>query len=270
MPGELPLGQPTSYRDDYDPRLLHPIARAESRAALGFPADLPFGGEDLWNAWDLTWLAPGGQPGAAAAVIRVPASSRNIIESKSMKLYLNSMSMTTFDDESALKQRIAEDLSQAAGGAVNVVIENSQSPAHSIAALEGRNLDLLPVSCSTYQPDADLLSTGADTIVDETLYTHAFRSLCPVTGQPDLGSVVVRYRGPAILPDALLRYLVSYRQHEDFHEACVERMFVDILQRCEPERLSVNARFQRRGGIDINPFRTNGDESADNPRLWRQ
>ncbi len=270
MPGDLPLGQPTSYTDNYDSSLIHPIARADSRAALGHLPELPFRGEDVWNAWDLTWLTPDGQPRAAAAVFRVPASSTHIIESKSMKLYLNSMSMTRFDDVDALKRQVAADLSLAAGGEVRVVIEDPASQSYSVDKFAGTNLDLLHVPCSVYEPDASLLAATGDTVADETLYTHAFRSLCPVTGQPDLGSVAVRYSGPAIEPDALLRYLVSYRQHNDFHEACVERMLVDILECCTPQRLSVYARFQRRGGIDINPFRTNGDETAVNLRLWRQ
>lgn len=270
MPGDLPLGRPTTYADAYDPSLLHPISRADSRADLGLTLDMPFHGQDLWNAWDLTWLTPHGQPRAAAAVIRIPASSSHIIESKSMKLYLNSLSMTSFDNVDALSRRMEVDLSRAAGGVVGVAIEGPASRSHSIAALAGEDLDRLDISCGKYQIDASLLATAGDAVVDATLYTHAFRSLCPVTGQPDLGSVAVRYSGPAIRPDALLRYLVSYRQHEDFHEACVERMFVDIIERCAPQRLSVYARFQRRGGIDINPFRTNGDDSAVNLRLWRQ
>ena len=270
MPGESPLGRPTSYIDSYDPSLLHPIARADGRAALGCVDELPFRGEDIWNAWDLTWLSADGQPRAAAAVIRVPASSTHIIESKSMKLYLNSLSMTRFDDGAAVAQCMSEDLSLSAGGNVDVAVEYADSHGHAIDDFVGRNIDLLTVPCTRYELDASLLATTTDTADDETLYTHAFRSLCPVTGQPDLGSVAVRYSGQAIEPAALLRYLVSYRQHEDFHEACVERMFVDIIERCTPERLSVYARFQRRGGIDINPFRTDGDSSAVNLRLWRQ
>lgn len=270
MPGNLPLGQPTTYTDAYDPSLLHPIPRAESRATLGLTQDLPFRGEDLWNAWDLTWLTQHGQPRVAAAIIRIPASSSHIIESKSMKLYLNSLSMTPFDNVDALLRRMETDLARAAGGEVRVAIEEPASRSHSVAALEGEDLDLLDIPCSEYEIDASLLAISGDAVVDATLYTHAFRSLCPVTGQPDLGSVAIRYSGPAIRPDALFRYLVSYRQHDDFHEACVERMFVDIFARCAPQRLSVYARFQRRGGIDINPFRTNGDESAVNLRLWRQ
>ena len=270
MPGDLPLGRPTRYTDQYDPTLLHPIERAASRAALGRPGALPFRGEDVWNAWDLTWLTPQGQPRAAVAVIRVPASSTHIIESKSMKLFLNSLSMTPFDDDAALARQLSDDLAQSAGGEVTVAIERPDSPGLTVNALAGRNLDRLTVACTRYEPDASLLATGADTVDDETLYTHAFRSLCPVTGQPDLGSVAIRYSGTTIEPAALLRYLVSFRRHEDFHEACVERMFIDIVEHCAPERLSVYARFQRRGGIDINPFRTNVDESAANLRLWRQ
>lgn len=270
MPGELPLGRQTTYPDAYDPALLHPIARADSRRALGLAPKLPFQGEDVWNAWDLTWLAPHGQPQAASAVIRVPASSTNIIESKSMKLYLNSLSMTPFDDEAALARRLAEDLTRAAGDTVSVTVDPPDARAHVVEKPDGRNLDALRVRCEVYEVDAGLLSTTGTETVEATAYTHAFRSLCPVTGQPDLGSIIVRYRGRAIDDRALLRYLVSYRQHADFHEACAERIFMDVVARCAPERLSVCARFQRRGGIDINPYRTTGRETATNPRLWRQ
>lgn len=270
MPGQLPLGRPTTYSDTCDPSLLHPIPRAESRAALALSPGSVLQGEDIWNVWDLTWLTPRGQPRAATAVIRVPASSTCIIESKSMKLYLNSLSMTPFDDTAALSRRISTDLSQAAEDDVVVTVEQPESTVHAVTMIAGLNLDRLQIACNVYERDAELLSTVADTIVEETLYTHAFRSLCPVTGQPDLGSIAVCYRGRTIDRDALLRYLVSYRRHEDFHEACVERIFVDIVDSCAPERLSVYAHFQRRGGIDINPFRTNCDESAQHLRLWRQ
>lgn len=269
MSGELPLGRPTTYPDTSDPTLLHPIPRAGSRALLGISGELPFGGEDVWNAWDLTWLTPRGQPRSATAVIRFPASSPNILESKSVKLYLNSLSMTPFDNEAAVADRLSRDLSTCAGADIATEIADP-APGLRTQDFTGCNLDLLLVDCSVYAPDPRLLSTVDGPAEEETLYTHAFRSLCPVTGQPDLASVAVSYRGARISPEGLLRYLVSFRRHQDFHEACVERMFVDIVERCAPGYLSVYARFQRRGGIDINPFRTSGNETAPNLRLWRQ
>jgi 7-cyano-7-deazaguanine reductase len=270
MSRELPLGQHTTYTEAYDSALLHPIARAESRVRLGLQRETPFFGEDIWNAWDLTWLAPNGQPRVAAAEMRVPASSVNIIESKSLKLYLNSLSMTRFDNKAAVCRRISDDVSAVLKADVTVCLDDASSPSRDLRDFPGHRLDELEVECTAYSVDAALLSASGQSVVDETLVTHSFRSLCPVTAQPDLGSVAIRYSGVAIDHAGMLRYLVSFRQHNDFHEACVERMFTDIQKRCTPTALAVYARFQRRGGIDINPFRSTADESADNLRLWRQ
>lgn len=267
---KLPLGQETRYPDQYDPTVLYAIARADARAAL-LTGPLPFHGVDIWNAWELTWLGPGNQPVAATAEIRVPADTPNLIESKSLKLYLNSFAMSSFDTQAAVEAVISRDLGAAAGGPVGVRIDRvSDTEAAAVTRLPGFCLDELSVSCDNWELSAGLLSADPNVIAEEDMYTHLFRSLCPVTAQPDFGSVAVYYRGPKIDPVSLLRYIVSFRQHNDFHEACVERMFVDIKERCGPERLSVFACFQRRGGIDINPYRSNFESDPGNHRLWRQ
>ncbi len=271
MSGKNPLGQATVYPDQYSPDLLYAIARIDARTAFGLDADPPFHGTDIWNAWDLTWLDNNGLPQVATAEIHVPADSPNLVESKSLKLYLGSFAMTAFETGQDLSAVITRDLSAATGGDVYVVIRDPDAADGSaVARLPGLCIDTRPVRCTAYEVDAGLLSANADDIVAEDLHSHLLRSLCPVTGQPDMGSLSFSYRGPRIDPEGLLRYVVSYRQHQDFHEACVERMFMDIRERCGAEQLSVYARYQRRGGIDINPYRSNTAEDAANLRLWRQ
>lgn len=269
MKDELPLGRETDYPDEYSPDLLFPIARSDARDALGIGAKLPFSGVDVWNAWELTWLTLDGQPVVASAEIRVPADSPNIVESKSLKLYLNSFAMSRYAGIDAVRKTLAADLSAAAGSAVEVELFPAAGSGD-VATLEGSCLDELVVACDRWQVDPELLKVGHGDAVEQSLHTHALRSLCPVTGQPDTGSLLVQYQGPEIDAASLLRYVVSYRLHQDFHEACVERIFLDIQDRCAPDVLKVYARYQRRGGIDINPFRTSTPEVPDNPRLWRQ
>ncbi len=267
----LPLGRETDYPQKYAPDVLHPIARADSRADLGLGQPLPFSGLDIWNAWELTWLDPKGLPRVATAEIRVPADSTNIVESKSLKLYLGSFAMSAFDDETAVADCIAADLTACAGGPVSVrVIPVSETEARRAARLAGTCLDNLDISCSEWHVNAGLLRADPTRHTREDLHTHLLRSLCPVTAQPDIGSLQISYRGPQIDREGLLKYVVSFREHNDFHEACVERMFVDLMDRCGCEALTVHARYQRRGGIDINPLRTNSGEKAFNLRLWRQ
>lgn len=267
---KLPLGQPSSNPDKYDPGVLFSIPRAERRGVL-FSGPLPFRGVDIWNAWELTWLGPGNLPVAATAEIRVPADTPSLIESKSLKLYLNSFSMSQFDTLASVTETINRDLSAVAGGRVETRISRvTNTEANSVCRLPGLCLDDLPVTCNSWEVDARLLSMDPDLVVEEDMYTHLLRSLCPVTDQPDVGSFAIHYRGPRIDPASLLRYVVSFRLHNDFHEACVERMFIDILERCQAEKLSIFACFQRRGGIDINPFRSNFEDPPRNVRLWRQ
>jgi 7-cyano-7-deazaguanine reductase len=266
----LPLGQESGYPNQYEPELLFAIARSESRSAFGTEA-LPFYGTDIWNAWDLTWLGPGDLPVVATAQLRIPASSPNLVESKSLKLYLNSFSMSRFATSDAIAAAITADLTACTGEPVDVRIRMlDESTSDAVGRFSGECLDTLRISCETFDVDPTLLTVAATTEVEEDLHSHLLRSLCPVTGQPDMGSVRVRYRGPRIDPESLLRYIVSFREHNDFHEACTERMFVDILERCTPRSLSVYTRFQRRGGIDINPFRSNFEDSPQDLRLWRQ
>jgi len=262
----LLLGRKTDYPQKYAPEALFAIPRRDSRAALGLENDLPFDGVDIWNAWELTWLGPGKRPVVATAEIRVPAMTPNLIESKSLKLYLGAFAMTEFDSPGDVRDAIARDLSECAGGPVDVSLDTDAA----VATLAGQCIDSLQIECSNWAVDASLLQANPDEIIEESLHTHLLRSLCPVTAQPDMGSLQITYSGPKIDPGALLRYIVSFRLHNDFHEACVERIFVDITERCRPEKLSVYARYQRRGGIDINPFRSGVDSQPGNSRLWRQ
>ena len=268
---KLPLGRQTDYPDKYSPDLLHPIPRARSRSSLGIDDPLPFSGMDIWNAWDLSWLGAGNRPEVATAEIRVSAGSANIVESKSLKLYLNSFSMSRFETPTAVAATIRNDLSACAGSDVRVRVASlARTEARNVSRLAGACLDSLEIRCTDQNVNASRLRADAGSVVAEDLYTHLLRSLCPVTSQPDIGSLQISYRGPRIDRAALLQYIVSYRLHNDFHESCVERMFVDITERCAPSTLSLYARYQRRGGIDINPFRSTTAENPPNLRLWRQ
>ncbi len=268
---ELPLGKTTRYPDRYAPDTLCRIERAGNRERIGLGKVVPFSGVDIWNAWDLTWLDARGQPQAATAEIRIPADSPGIVESKSMKLYLGSFAMSGHASPAAVRDLIAGDLGDCTGADVSVRIDTlGSSQARGLQRLPGESLDRISTGCGEWEVNADLLRADAATVVSEDLYSDALRSLCPVTAQPDLGSVLFCYEGPRIERASLLRYIVSYRQHQDFHENCVERMFVDIVERCGAHKLTVYARYQRRGGIDINPFRSNFEDAPRNLRLWRQ
>ena len=256
-----PLGKPADYCDTYSPGLLFPIARQIKRDEIGIvPGKLPFVGEDLWNAYELSWLNPRGKPVVALASFRVPADSPRLIESKSLKLYLNSCNQTRFDSVDVVRATFVRDLSEAAGAPVAVeILPLGAGPVRVIAPPPGESLDELDIDIDTYQPCPDFLSAASGgEEVSETLYSHLLKSNCLVTGQPDWGCLVVRYTGPAIDRAGLLRYIVSFRKHNEFHEQCVERVFCDILQRCRPRELAVWARYTRRGGLDINPFRSTG------------
>ena len=268
---ESPLGKPSDYPSTYSPELLFAIDRARNRGALGIEGDLPFFGTDIWNAWELTWLAQSGQPQVAECEIRVPAASPNIVESKSLKLYLNAFSMSSFSSADEVAATIRSDLSACTGGDVLVHLRQpADTPLPEIAAAPGDSLDNADVHCEKWEVDPELLSADASQRVSETLHSHLLRSLCPVTNQPDSGTLLLNYAGPRIDRAGLLRYIVSYRMHNDFHESCVERMFLDLRQHCGCESLSVYARYQRRGGIDINPYRSSDSAPVENLRLWRQ
>jgi 7-cyano-7-deazaguanine reductase len=251
------LGKQVVYRDTYAPELLFPIARQGKRGELGLCGEcLPFVGEDIWNAYELSWLDLRGKPVVALGRFRVPASSPNLIESKSLKLYLNGFNQERMSGVDAIRAIIGKDLSATAGEAVGVeILALSARLERRFADPEGFCLDGLDVDVDTYRLCPDVLRAGGEWVA-ETIYSHLLKSNCPVTGQPDWGMLAVRYTGPAIDHAGLLRYIVSFRQHDEFHEQCVERVFCDILGRCGPTDLTVWAHYVRRGGLDINPFRT--------------
>ena len=254
---QSPLGRTVGYAGTLDPGLLFPIARAGQRASLGIGGQLPFLGVDIWNSYEFSWLDARGKPRVALAEFRVPVSSPNIIESKSFKLYLNSYMHTRIADTDALRAQLSGDLSAAAGAPVSVVLATPTSrQASLIENLDGEVIDDLPIEISHYGPPRpELLHYNPAVEVEESLVSHLFKSNCPVTGQPDWARVSISYRGPRIDREGLLRYLVSFRDHAEFHEQCVERIFVDVLHHARPEGLSVEARYTRRGGLDINPWR---------------
>ena len=254
-----PLGHATVYSERYDPSLLFAVERAPLRAELPGAGLAQMRGVDLWTAYELSWLDAAGRPQVAIASFTVPADSPRIVESKSVKLYLTAFNLTRFDSAGAVGATIAGDLGTATGAEVKVTLALPEDfPALPRAELAGESLDALPLASDdgTISPEA-LAAEGAR--VAETLVTRLFRSVCPVTGQPDYASVQIRYRGTKIDRSGLLRYLVSFRRHPGFHEHCVERIFADLWQRCRPDALCVYARFTRRGGIDINPFRSSED-----------
>jgi 7-cyano-7-deazaguanine reductase len=267
------LGKTVAYPSAYDPALLHPIARADTRGELGIGDELPFTGVDVWNAYELGWLDARGKPKIALAEFRVPASSSHLIESKSLKLYLAGHHQVRYPDTETLRALLAADLSHAAGAPVSAVLTPVGS-AHNarIEPLEGEVIDDLPVTIDHYgPPDAELLQCDPGVKAEEMLVSHLLKTNCPVTGQPDWASVQIAYRGARIDRGGLLRYLASFRNHADFHEACVERIFMDLVHECAPARLAVYARYTRRGGLDINPFRaTPGVPLPGNPRTARQ
>ncbi|GHC31489.1 NADPH-dependent 7-cyano-7-deazaguanine reductase QueF [Aidingimonas halophila] len=266
-----PLGQASDYPAHYDAGLLYPIARETSRAALDLDGKpLPFIGADEWTAFELSWLDRRGKPRVAIARFTLPATSRYLIESKSWKLYLNSFNQTAFDDAKAVHDTLVRDLTAAAGASVAVELFDVDDESLGTRRLPGECLDGLDIDIRDYTPNPTLLSAGKDT-VEESLHSHLLKSNCPVTGQPDWGSVLIRYRGPRLDREGLLRYLVSYRQHQDFHEHCVERIFCDLMTQARPARLFVLARYVRRGGLDINPWRaTPGEAPPASLRLARQ
>ncbi len=263
-PSDSLLGRQVSYPDAYSPALLQPLARSDSRQALGIdPVALPFKGIDVWTGYEVSWLDGAGKPHVAIAEFHVPCQSPFIIESKSFKLYLNSFNQTRFERQSDVLEALEKDLSAAAGRSVWVHLSGlSQATQRHIGQLPGDSLDHLPVEIEAYQPDPSLLQADSALIVNESLHSDLLKTNCPVTGQPDWASLLVSYTGPAINRESLLKYIISFRQHQDFHEQCVERIFIDILQRCQPHELTVYARYTRRGGLDINPMRTNAAEGA--------
>jgi 7-cyano-7-deazaguanine reductase len=255
------LGKASAYVDQYDASLLFPIARQTKRDEIGISGTLPFMGADLWTAYELSWLNARGKPQVAIAHITVPCETPCIVESKSFKLYLNSFNNTVFDSADTVRERIAQDIGAAAWGKADAkvgvkLISPEQFNAQAIRELEGLSLDRLDLDCTHYTPAPQLLTAAfAEQPVTETLTSQLLKSNCLVTSQPDWGSVQISYSGPQIEQGGLLRYIVSFRNHNEFHEQCVERIYTDIMARCKPTQLAVYARYTRRGGLDINPFR---------------
>ena len=258
-PADSPLGKSTAYVNTYDPGLLYPIARSDKRTELGITGSLPFFGMDIWNAYEVSWLNLRGKPQVAIATLQVPADSPNIVESKSLKLYLNSLNQTRVTDIEALSDRLRTDLSAAVGAGIQVRLTGPEDFGKlGMGELEGLLLDRLDIEVDSYQPDPALLTANRDeSTVEEKLVSHLLKSNCLVTNQPDWASVQIHYVGPAINQEGLLRYLIGFREHQEFHEQCVERIFMDLLRQCTPTKLMVMARYTRRGGIDINPWRSN-------------
>ncbi|MBO4119441.1 NADPH-dependent 7-cyano-7-deazaguanine reductase QueF [Cupriavidus gilardii] len=275
LPEHSPLGKVSAYKTEYDASLLFPIPRAPKRAEIGLPDGraVPFFGVDIWNAYELSWLNLKGKPQVALASFIIPADTPNIVESKSFKLYLNSFNQTRLESPEALQQLLRQDLSEATGGAVQVRLTAEPDFARQqMGELDGLLLDRLDIETDIYEPAPQLLRADQEeTPVEETLVSHLLKSNCLVTGQPDWGSVQIRYVGAPIDQEGLLKYLISFRNHNEFHEQCVERIFMDVLRQCKPVKLAVYARYTRRGGLDINPFRTNFNTPwPDNRRNARQ
>jgi 7-cyano-7-deazaguanine reductase len=258
------LGKVATYTDRYDAALLYPLPRAAQREQIGITDRPIFLGADLWTAYELSWLNARGKPQVALGRFTVPSESTHLVESKSLKLYLNSFNNTVFADIDAVRQTLQKDLSEAVwrGGVVNSsvgvqLMSPEQYAKEKIAEMDGLSLDRLDLDCSHYQPAPELLSTTLNEApVTETLYSNLLKSNCLVTGQPDWGSVSISYSGAQIDQAGLLQYIVSFRNHNEFHEHCVERIFMDIWTRCKPTKLTVYARYTRRGGVDINPWRS--------------
>ena len=269
----LKLGQQTTYAEKYDRTLLQSVPRRLNRDQLNITATQPFTiGADIWTAYEISWLNPKGVPQVAIADVSIDFRSENLIESKSFKLYLNSFNQTTFADFADVQQTLQRDLQDCAQGEVNVRLNSlADYTAQPIAALSGECIDAQDIEVRDYAFNAALLNhcTG-EHLVEETLVSHLLKSNCLITQQPDWGSLQIHYVGKQINREQLLRYIISFRQHNEFHEQCVERIFCDIMQYANPEKLTVYARYTRRGGLDINPYRSNFESLPQNVRLARQ
>ena len=269
--GGLLLGKITPSAQCYAPELLYPIPRQQARSTLAIPSELPFYGVDVWHAYELSWLDGQGRPVAYVGRFGIPIESPNLVESKSFKLYLNSLNSERFDSPASLVDRVQSDVSAAAGAAVTLDLLSVDDPCLAGVSLPGTCIDTCVYTAAEGEPEADMLHVSdSDEVIEESLYSHLLRSLCPVTGQPDWASVLVTYRGAPLDHGSLLSYLVAYREHQEFHEQCVERMFCDLYERLSPEFLQVQAFYTRRGGMDINPFRSTSKSAKPLGRMNRQ
>ncbi len=269
----LPLGKETQYHNQYDAGLLQGVPRSLNRDSLALTAEnLPFHGADIWTMYELSWLNSRGLPQVAIGHVELDATTENLIESKSFKLYLNSFNQTRFESWDIVEKTLLKDLTTCAKGKINLTIYPlSHFTSQPIVNFTGECIDEQDIEIDNYQFDVQWLNESTtETLVEETLVSHLLKSNCLITNQPDWGSVAIQYKGKKIDREKLLRYLVSFRQHNEFHEQCVERIFHDIMQLCEPETLTVYARYTRRGGLDINPWRSNCEFVPEISRLARQ
>ncbi len=270
-----PLGRSTEYPSTYSPELLFPIARSEKRNELDSNF-LDFHGEDIWNAYELSWLDPNGLPKVAIGEFRIPADTTHIIESKSLKLYLNSLNQTHFQNRDAVCETIRQDISRMVNAPVSVRLYSADDcETYQVKAIEGELIDEQSIRIDDYSYHPEILSephteNTEKAVVEETLISHLLKSNCLITSQPDWATIQIHYRGTKINREKLLRYLVSFRSHNEFHEQCVERVFADIKRFCRPDKLTVYARYTRRGGLDINPWRSDFEDKLDNCRTSRQ
>lgn len=267
---KAPLGKKSPYISHYDPTLLFPIPRAPRRTEINITQTLPFQGVDNWTAFELSWLNSKGKPVVALAEFNIPCDSPNLIEAKSLKLYFNSFNLSKFSSDDAVKNHMESDLSQATGSKIAIklipIAEYSTAP---LTEWSGIYLDSLDISTDVYDVNPAFLQIETSTVT-ETVFSHILKSNCLVTGQPDWGSLLIRYQGKKINHQGLLKYTISFRNHTEFGEHCVERIFMDIMQHCQPEKLTVYARYTRRGGLDLNPFRSNFEQIPAHERLNRQ
>ncbi|GGF65247.1 NADPH-dependent 7-cyano-7-deazaguanine reductase QueF [Alteromonas lipolytica] len=271
LPANLTLGQKVDYIEQYSPSLLQGVPRTLSRDQIGVSHPLPFDGIDIWNGYELSWLNPKGKPQVAILQCRVPINSANLIESKSFKLYLNSFNQSVFSGKDEITEVITRDLSACAEAPVEVQLFPASAFSQlNLGELSGTVIDDLDIEIHDYQPNPQLLKTTGGAATSETLVSHLLKSNCLITSQPDWASVQIHYEGEPIDHAGLLAYLISFRRHNEFHEQCIERIFCDVMAQCHPVKLAVYARYTRRGGLDINPMRSNCDFSVTNDRLARQ
>lgn len=265
------LGKDTPYCSQYDASLLFPIPRKDKREELGIDeSQLPFSGLDIWTAYEVSWLNPKGKPEVRIAEFAFQVDSPNLIESKSFKLYLNSFNGTRFSSEQEVLDLMIKDLSEACNEVVGIEFKRLSGHELLFGDLPGENIDHLDIEVDSYLVDASLLQTTEEEAVEETINSHLLKSNCLVTAQPDWGSVVIKYSGKHIDEKSLLKYIISFREHNEFHEQCVERIYTDIMRQCQPTYLTVYARYVRRGGLDINPYRSNFEDEFDISRTQRQ
>lgn len=266
----LTLGKATEYKETYSPELLQAVPRSLNRQELQLSTPLPFSGCDRWNGYELSWLTPKGKPQVAILRCEIPVTSENLIESKSFKLYLNSFNQSRFSSIKEVELTISKDLSSCAGEDIALALfAPNEFQQLNISQLDANSIDDLDIKISEYTLTPSILEVESQR-VEESLCSDLLKSNCLITNQPDWASVLIKYRGHKINSESLLRYLISFRQHNEFHEQCVERIFCDIMQYCQPEKLTVYARYTRRGGLDINPFRSNFETIYSEQRLARQ